>query len=682
MKNPAASYHHRRSWRSILLVALASVSLLLAHSSWRAYESARDEAFRADAGMARLASSVAASQQALLDRADRQLRILGGISLPGNNSSAVCDRFLARQLGLFPAFDNLAFVDANGTVTCRALPGIASLPALLPGSASPGKPEVLSLGGDELAFALPRTAINGNAAGWVVALLPAATFFHAASPGAEYALAHNDGELLAAYPASVAQGGRNPLFIKLMRVIRPAAEAPLVTQDGTEWSHAVQVKGSAKVLWLLVRPSADAAAGQMTRMAALMAVALALAGLSLWALGGRAAAYLAAINWRRFDLAAKAGYAVAKLRKGLRQIQWKRAKPSKGGNTELRVAYQELKLSFAEEKERMRQTALLSELSQALQGCIKSEELNELVARAAVALFPGSRGALLLNAAADMLELHHSWGGSTHQEIFPPQDGWALRIGHPYHAQQAGAVSCAHLREKHADYICLPLIANSEILGVLHLSDLGASAMEAGIPWAAESIAERTAIAISVIRREERLQIRATRDALTGIYNRRFMEEALAIEQSRAERRGSSIGLMMLDVDFFKRFNDTFGHDAGDAVLRGIGRLLRRTMREGDMPCRYGGEEFAIILPGADLAHTRQRAEAIRTAIERWKPQNEGHAFGQVTVSIGIAALPLNGNSWQAALKAADEALYAAKHGGRNQVAAGPARMSGQSFAA
>jgi diguanylate cyclase (GGDEF)-like protein len=237
-------------------------------------------------------------------------------------------------------------------------------------------------------------------------------------------------------------------------------------------------------------------------------------------------------------------------------------------------------------------------------------------------------------------------------------------------------VSCAHLREKHADYICLPLIANSEILGVLHLSRLGGNVMEAGIPWAAESIAERAAIAISAIRRVERLQIRATRDALTGIYNRRFMEEALAIEQSRAERRGSSIGLMMMDVDYFKRFNDTFGHDAGDAVLRGIGRLLRRTMREGDLPCRYGGEEFAVILPGADLAQTRQRAEAIRTAIEHWKPQDEGHAFGQVTVSIGIAALPLNGNSWQTALKVADEALYSAKRGGRNRVAA-PSAIKG-----
>lgn len=677
MKNPAAFYSHRRSWRSILLAVLTSVSLLLAHSSWRAYEAARDEAFRTGADMARLAASVAAAQQALLERAAQQLRILGGISLSGNNDSAACDRFLARQLGLFPAFDNLVFADANGAVACSALPNVTPLPALLPGSASPDKPVVLSLSSDELALALPRTAINGRAAGWVIALLPVATFFQAASQGAVFALVHDDGELVAAYPAGEARDGR-PLFIKFMRALRPATATPWVTQDGTDGLYAAQVKGSANELWLLVRPPTDAAAGQMMRMAALMAMALALVGLSLWALGRWGAVYLAAINWRRFDLSAKVGPAVDRLRKRLRQIQWSKALRSKGGNTKLRVAYQELKHSFAEETERMRQTVLLGELSQALQGCINNAELTELVARSAVALFPGSSGALLLNAAADRVELHHAWGGSAHEENFPPQDCWALRIGRPYRAQQSGAVSCAHLREKHAGYICLPLIANGEILGVLHLSRLGGNVMNAGIPWVAESIAERTAIAISVIRREERLEIRATRDALTGIYNRRFMEEALAIEQSRAERRGSSIGLMMVDVDYFKRFNDTFGHDAGDAVLGGIGRLLSRTMREGDMPCRYGGEEFAVILPGADLAQTRQRAEAIRTAIERWKPQNEGHVFGQVTVSIGIAALPLNGNSWQAALKAADEALYAAKHGGRNQVAAGPVtRMSG-----
>ncbi|BAN35025.1 hypothetical protein SCD_n01196 [Sulfuricella denitrificans skB26] len=643
--------------------------MLLAHSNWRAYEIARDEVIHAEADMVRLADSVAAFQKTLIDRTAQQLHILGGISPSENNNSAACDKFLARQLEIFPPFDNLAFAEANGAVTCSARSNTIPLPSLLPGASSPDKPLLLSLGSDELALALPRKSIQGRAEGWVIAMLPVAAFFQANSQGAVFSLVH-DGGLVAAYPAKNAKDSRNPLFIKFMRALRPPMATPLAIQDGTDWLYAAQVKGSAKELWLLARLPTDAATGQLMRMAALMAMTISLAGLSIWVLCSQASAYLAAINWRRFDLATKVEHAVATLHKRLRQMQWNKAQPSEGSNTELHVAYQKLKHSFADEAERMRQITLLDELSQALQGCIDSTELTELIAHSAVALFPGSSGALLLNATSDVVELHHAWGGSIHQEAFPPQDCWALRIGHPYHAQQAGAVSCAHLREKHADYICLPLIANSEILGVLHLSRLGENTIESGIPWAAESIAERTAIAISVIRRAEQLQIRATRDALTGIYNRRFMEEALAIEQSRSERRSSSIGLMMVDVDYFKGFNDTFGHDAGDAVLRGIGQLLRRTMREGDMPCRYGGEEFAVILPGADLAQTHQRAEAIRTAIERWEPQQEGHSFGQVTVSIGIAALPLNGNSWQAALKVADEALYAAKRGGRNQVTA------------
>ena len=207
-------------------------------------------------------------------------------------------------------------------------------------------------------------------------------------------------------------------------------------------------------------------------------------------------------------------------------------------------------------------------------------------------------------------------------------------------------------------------------MGVVHLARVGANGRGQDIPWAAISIAERTAIAISALKRHKRLQFRATRDALTGLYNRRFMEEALTIEQRQAKRRKSSIGVMILDVDFFKRFNDTFGHDAGDTLLHGIGHILRHTVREGDMPCRYGGEEFVVILPGADIEDTRQRAETLRAAIERWAPQQQDRSLGPVTVSIGIAAFPRNGNSWQTTLKAADLALYKAKHDGRNRVAA------------
>lgn len=669
MKNPAACRHHRPGGRELLLAVLAASALLFAYSSWLACKTARGELFRAEMATVRLADSVAEFQQSLVTHAGQMLNIVGGITLSRKNLAA-CDDFLARQLDIFPAFENLAFVDETGKVTCSARAQPILLPATLPQTTS-DKPLLHSLGPDRLAFIVPRKVVNGNKRGWIIAALPAGTLFQAASPEALFGLAH-DGELISVHPAANAHDNPNSPYSGLMRAIGLSAATPVTTRDGTEWLHAAPVKGCANELSLLARLPSDAAAGKVVRAAALMGIAVILAGFLLWTLGRRIIPWLASIDWRHPDLAARIRQAAHSLYKKLRRIEWHKARSASGltGITELRIAYEKLKHSFANQTERTRQIALLGELSQALQGCVNSKELADLIERAALALYPHCRGALLLKGASEVVQLEHAWGDSNHEEAFPCQDCWALRIGRPYHCQQAGAASCMHVRENDQDYICLPLIANGEILGVLHLSGLGAGATKAGIPWAAKSVAERTAIAISVVRREERLMLRATRDALTGIYNRRFMEEALAIEQSRAERRGSSIGLMMLDVDFFKRFNDTFGHGAGDALLRGIGRLLRRAMREGDMPCRYGGEEFVIILPGADLEHTRQRAEAIRTAIERWTPQQEGHAFGQVTVSIGIAAFPFNGIAWQAVLKMADEALYTAKHGGRNRVAA------------
>jgi diguanylate cyclase (GGDEF)-like protein len=245
-------------------------------------------------------------------------------------------------------------------------------------------------------------------------------------------------------------------------------------------------------------------------------------------------------------------------------------------------------------------------------------------------------------------------------------DCHALHSGRPYVSHGASASACAHAKTETA-YVCIPLQSGGGILGLLYLAH-ASFADERTPPWAATAIAERTSIALQALRRQEQLQRRAIRDALTGLFNRGFMEEALAIELQRALRRNASIGVMLLDVDHFKRYNDTYGHAAGDAVLRGIGGLLQRTVREGDMPCRYGGEEFVVILPGADLATTQQRAEALRTSIEQWRPEVAEGAPACVTASIGVACFPQHGMTWQAVLKRADQALYAAKHAGRNRV--------------
>ena len=158
------------------------------------------------------------------------------------------------------------------------------------------------------------------------------------------------------------------------------------------------------------------------------------------------------------------------------------------------------------------------------------------------------------------------------------------------------------------------------------------------------------------------------RDPLTGLYNRRYVEETMAREMSRARRANQSVGIIVLDIDHFKRLNDTHGHEAGDQVLVRVGQLLRTATRGGDIPCRFGGEEFGVILPGADLGISRDRAEAIRTTFAGMKFDIDGLQIGPFTLSAGVSSLAPTEQDWTTAIRHADRALYAAKQAGRNRV--------------
>jgi diguanylate cyclase (GGDEF)-like protein len=167
---------------------------------------------------------------------------------------------------------------------------------------------------------------------------------------------------------------------------------------------------------------------------------------------------------------------------------------------------------------------------------------------------------------------------------------------------------------------------------------------------------------------EARLRVLSVRDPLTGLFNRRYMEETLNSEVERAQREQTTLGIIMLDVDHFKRFNDTLGHAAGDAVLRGLGELLSRNVRDTDVACRYGGEEFVLVLPGASLEVAKVRADRVREAVEELHIEHNGRTFAVITVSLGVALFPDHGEDGEALLEAADAALYRAKDKGRNQV--------------
>ena len=167
----------------------------------------------------------------------------------------------------------------------------------------------------------------------------------------------------------------------------------------------------------------------------------------------------------------------------------------------------------------------------------------------------------------------------------------------------------------------------------------------------------------------EKLREQTIRDPLTGLFNRRFLDESLERELFRAKRDNVPLALIMIDVDHFKSLNDKHGHPAGDEVLRRLGTLISKGARVADLPCRYGGEEFLLVLPNMPIEAAVERAEIWRSGIER-----ETMVFGKdvmsVTVSIGVAAFPCDGDTREALVKSADEALYVAKRNGRNQVVA------------
>jgi diguanylate cyclase (GGDEF)-like protein len=181
-------------------------------------------------------------------------------------------------------------------------------------------------------------------------------------------------------------------------------------------------------------------------------------------------------------------------------------------------------------------------------------------------------------------------------------------------------------------------------------------------------MSEHIAMALSNLKLHETLRSQSIRDPLTNLFNRRFMEESLELELRRAARNQRPLGVIMLDLDSFKSFNDNYGHAAGDTLLKELGTLLQTNIRAEDIACRYGGEEFTLILPEGNLEITRQRAETLREAIKNMEVQHRGQILYSVSASMGVAIFPDHGKAGDVLLRAADAALYESKGSGGNRV--------------
>jgi diguanylate cyclase (GGDEF)-like protein len=337
-------------------------------------------------------------------------------------------------------------------------------------------------------------------------------------------------------------------------------------------------------------------------------------------------------------------------------------------NTELAATVRKLN-SKAEE------SRLLTVARDELQLCVALEDVYRSAVSNLARLAPLSSGAVsMINNSRHMTEVVARWGDDTSMvEIFVPQACCSLRSGRlRWRERGASEVDCTHFASGAPDaYFCLPLVAQGETLGMLFLTPGGGSDSVESVKSREDSIrqlAELTAMTVAGLQLRNKLENQSVRDGLTGLFNRHFMEIALDRELARATRARSMVAVLMLDVDHFKTFNDQYGHATGDVVLKEVAQVFESKIRSGDMVCRYGGEEFAIILPDIEADTAYQTAERIRSAIANLRVASGLAIHSDLSVSVGVALFPQDADTSGELLRKADAALYRAKHGGRNQV--------------
>ncbi len=334
---------------------------------------------------------------------------------------------------------------------------------------------------------------------------------------------------------------------------------------------------------------------------------------------------------------------------------------------------------FREAESSRQQIEQLFAMTDMLQSAENHEDAGAILEATAISLLPEFRGALyIFNNSYDRLDLVRHWPhGEDCQpaEALVPGNCWALKRGKPHiNDPRAGSLCCMHNNGIFST-IELPMIARGKVHGLLMLainSDEGTKKLQA-ISRIARALADSVSLALANIALQDKLRTQSLRDPLTGLYNRRYMEDALERYLSIAERNGSPTSVVMVDLDHFKKLNDVHGHAKGDTILRDVAAQLVGALRPSDVVSRYGGEELLVILPGCDLEDAMLKAELLRSRVE-----SLGEVHGTaVTASFGVASVPETSNGPSDIVPMADRALYEAKKSGRNQVIAANRKASG-----
>jgi len=342
-----------------------------------------------------------------------------------------------------------------------------------------------------------------------------------------------------------------------------------------------------------------------------------------------------------------------------------------------------IELTLRRRNDERRQVA---ELSSALQLSDSRHEAYGIIEAYARRIMVELSGAFYVyTASRDQLTRVAQWNLPGVTEVFAdhlhPSDCWGLRQGGRYTGcaearagdnADAGPLTCQHIAGEVGPFTCIPIVGRGQILGMLHLRGeaLRRKATSALLDGVIERLVDQLSLSLTNIELREKLENMALRDGLTGLYNRRFLDEVLEHNLAKLKRESKHAGLLLLDVDHFKRFNDTHGHQAGDEALRRVGAALTAAVRASDVVCRYGGEEFLVFLPECEQSEALAKAEAIRVAIAQTALSVGNQSIPPVTASIGLAMFPEAGTTRAQLIQMADRALYRAKGAGRNRVMA------------
>lgn len=316
------------------------------------------------------------------------------------------------------------------------------------------------------------------------------------------------------------------------------------------------------------------------------------------------------------------------------------------------------------------QVETLFKMTDMLQSALGYGDANAVLRATAAKLLPGFAGTLyVFNNSGDRLELSTSWSqpeGRSPAPTIAPDQCWALKRG----KAQLNLLGPDALRCQHHDadlpVLEIPMMARGEVYGLLEVQTEGAGAeaqLHAAAP-VANALADAMSLALANIALREKLRTQALRDPLTGLYNRRYMEDVLDRYANLAERNESALSVVMFDLDHFKRLNDEHGHALGDGVLAEVAAAVIGTIRPCDVACRYGGEEFVVLFPDCTMADGAAKAELLRARIERL---SENHGV-RISASFGVATIPESSAKVGDVLADADAALYRAKGEGRNRV--------------